>query len=83
MKLQQEQSYGRLRLGYMPCDIIENKFMFYSSMHCKLMFSSHLVSKQQFHPSTPRSDQNVTSPYNIHALSSKQVMRILRFIRCI
>ena len=32
-------------------------------------------------PLTPKSDQPVTSPYNIHTLSSKQVMRILKIIR--
>ena len=32
-------------------------------------------------PLTPRSDQRVTSPYNIHTLSSKQVMRLLKLIR--
>ena len=35
----------------------------------------------QINPSTPRSDSHVTSPYNFHPLSSKQVMRILKFIR--
>ena len=37
--------------------------------------------KIQINPSTPRSDSHVTSPYNFHPLSSKQVMRILKFIR--
>ena len=32
-------------------------------------------------PLTPRSDWHATSPYNIHTLSSKQVMRILKLIR--
>ena len=32
-------------------------------------------------PLTPRSDSHVTSPNNIHTLSSKQVMRILKLIR--
>ena len=32
-------------------------------------------------PSTPRSDKHVTSPYSIHTLFSKQVMRILKLIR--
>ena len=32
-------------------------------------------------PLTPRSDQHVTSPYNIPILFSKQVMRILKLIR--
>ena len=32
------------------------------------------------YPLTPRSDQHVTSPCNIHTLSSKQVMRILKLI---
>ena len=31
-------------------------------------------------PLTPRSDSRVTSPYNIHPLSRKQVMRILKCI---
>ena len=31
-------------------------------------------------PLTPRSDEHVTSPYNNHTLSSKQVMRILKLI---
>ena len=35
----------------------------------------------QINPSTPRSDSQVTSLYNFHPLSSKQVMRILKFIR--
>ena len=33
-------------------------------------------------PLTPKSDQHVTSPYNIHSLSSKLVMRILKIIAC-
>ena len=32
-------------------------------------------------PSIARSDNHVTSPYNIHILSSKQVTRILKLIR--
>ena len=32
-------------------------------------------------PLTPRSDLHVTSPYNIHTLSNKEVMRILKLIR--
>ena len=34
-----------------------------------------------FNPSTPTSDQHVTSPDNIHTLSNKQVMRILKLIK--
>ena len=34
-----------------------------------------------FNPLTPRSDSHVTSPYNIHPLSNKQVMRVLKCIR--
>ena len=34
-----------------------------------------------FNPLTPRSDSHATSLYNIHALSNKQVMRILKCIR--
>ena len=32
-------------------------------------------------PLTPRSDKHETSPCNIHALISKQVMRIFKLIR--
>ena len=32
-------------------------------------------------PLTPRGDWHITSPYNIHVLSNKQVMRILKCIR--
>ena len=35
----------------------------------------------QYNPLTPRSDQHVTSPWNIHTLSSKQVMRILKLTK--
>ena len=37
---------------------------------------------ERINPLTPRSDQHETSPhmYNIHTLSSKQVMRILKLI---
>ena len=32
-------------------------------------------------PLTPKSDYHVTSPYNIHTLSCKQVVRLLKLIR--
>ena len=38
-------------------------------------------SIKQINPSTSRSDQHETSPYNILTLSSKQVMRIFKLIR--
>ena len=41
----------------------------------------HPLFHQPFNPLTPRSDSHVTSPYNIHTLSSKQVMRIFKLIR--
>ena len=34
----------------------------------------------RLNPLTPRSDKHATSIYNIHALCSKQVMRILKLI---
>ena len=37
--------------------------------------------KVVLNPLTPRSDSHVTSPYNIHTLSSKNLMRILELIR--
>ena len=43
---------------------------------------SELVPRDHpLNPLTPRGDNQVTSPYNIHALSNKQVMRILKCIR--
>ena len=40
-------------------------------------FCSHLP----FNPLTPRSDQHVTSPYDNHMFSGKQLTRILKLIR--
>ena len=34
-----------------------------------------------FNPLTPKSDEYITSPDNIHSLSNKQVMRILKLFR--
>ena len=36
-----------------------------------------------FDPLTPRSDEHANSPYNIHTLYSKQIMRIIKLIRWI
>ena len=36
---------------------------------------------KRVNPSTPRSDQHVTSPCDVHIFSSKQLMRILKLIR--
>ena len=36
------------------------------------------ISQRPINPLTPRSDSHVTSPCNIHTLSSRQVMRILK-----
>ena len=33
---------------------------------------------KDLNPSTPRSDLYVTSPYNIHTLSNRQVMRLVK-----
>ena len=38
-------------------------------------------SFNSFNPSTPTSDQHVTSTDSIHTLSNKQVMRILKLIK--
>ena len=46
-----------------------------------LLLSYMIVQYTLLNPLTPRSDQHKTSPYNIFTLSSKQVMRILEFIR--
>ena len=50
---------------------------------CKLR-TMHLctgVHLEKINPLTLRSDLHITSPYNIHPLSIKQVMRILKCIR--
>ena len=39
-----------------------------------------LLLYQLINPSTPRSDEHETSPYNIHTVSSKQVVRIFKLI---
>ena len=36
------------------------------------------ISQRPINPLTPRDDYHVTSPCNIHTLSSKQVVRILK-----
>ena len=42
---------------------------------------SSISAKHLINPLTPRSDEHVTSPYDIQTLSTKQVMRILKLIR--
>ena len=39
------------------------------------------VKAKRVNPSTPRSDQHVTSPCDVYMFSSKQLMRILKLIR--
>ena len=58
-----------------------------SQDYCKILWeATGDYSFKQFteynclNPLTPRSDLHATSPYNLHTLSSKQVMRILRII---
>ena len=43
--------------------------------------ANHKKGKKSFNPLTPKSGSHVSSPYNIHPLSSKQVMRILKCIK--
>ena len=38
------------------------------------------LSEGYFNPLTPKNDQIVTSPYNIHTVSCKQVLRVLKLI---
>ena len=40
-----------------------------------------IPASNSFNPSTPTSDQQVTSPDSIHTLSNKRVMRILKLIK--
>ena len=40
-----------------------------------------LLSSRLLNPLTPASDEHVNSPYTIHTLSSKQMVRLLKFIR--
>ena len=41
---------------------------------------AYLERAFMFNPVTPRSDLHATSPNNIHTLSNKQVMRLLKLI---
>ena len=43
--------------------------------------SSELIFELLIYLLTSRSDYHLTSLYNIHTLSSKQVMRILKYIK--
>ena len=45
-----------------------------------ILFVKWLVDSRSVNLLTPGSDKHTTSPYNIHTLSSKQVMRILKLI---
>ena len=63
------------------------KLLYYNILYwigfrrAELRCSGSLYSMLLFNPLTPRSDQQVTSPYNIHTSSHKKVMRILKLIR--
>ena len=43
--------------------------------------STGICKHLSINPLTPRSVQFVTSPYNIHTLLSKQVMRIIKLVK--
>ena len=55
-------------------DLLLYQWIMYNALYDVLMFCLFFLLK----PLTPRSDWHVTSPYNIHTLLSKQVMRILK-----
>ena len=44
------------------------------------LFGHRFLSSRDLDPLTLRNDLHATSPYNLHTLSSKQVMRILKLI---
>ena len=56
---------------------MEEKYDRPSWLSRQIIHSSQLIT---FNPLSPRSDQHVTSPHDIHSLSRKEVIRILKLI---
>ena len=73
--LQGSQSYWYPNIAFAMYWCILN-FTIFTANHYKC-----LNFDIQYNPLTPRSDWHVTSPWNIHTLSSKQVMRILKLTK--
>ena len=67
--------------------LVSRLTVLYTTIFClqdagySLTSAANLLAFRSLNSLTPRSDSHVTSPYNIHPLSSKQVMRILKCIR--
>ena len=67
------------RINSLIVDKIKVQISFVNYRHlCTVIMIEGLIS---INPLTPRSDKNITSPHNVHTLSSKQVMRIFKLIR--
>ena len=67
------------RINSLIVDKIKVQISFVNYRHlCTVIMIEGLIS---INPLTPRSDKNITSPHNVHTLSSKQVTRIFKLIR--
>ena len=55
-------------------------FSFTSSSFFNHLLYLQVLKYMYINPSIPRSDSHETSPYNIHTLSSKQVIRIFKLL---
>ena len=67
------------RINSLIVDKIKVQISFVNYRHlCIVIMTEGLIS---INPLTPRSDKNITSPHDVHTLSSKQVMRIFKLIR--
>ena len=66
-----------LRSCHLNVEIIWMFFHWSKNKLCKW----NLKKLNIFNPLTPRGDYSVPSPYNIHTIHSKQVVRILKLIR--
>ena len=67
------------RINSLIVDKIKVQISFVNYRHlCIVIMTEGLIF---INPLTPRSDRNITSPHNVHTLSSKQVMRMFKRIR--
>ena len=67
------------RINSLIVDEIKVQISFVNYRHlCTVIMTEGLIF---INPLTPRSDRNITSPHDVHTLSSKQVMRIFKLIR--
>ena len=59
----------------------KNQKILWSLQNCIMYLTPFFLNNPFLHSLTPRGDWKVTSLYNTHTISSKQVIRIFKFIR--